>query len=64
VGLALILGDTAAEEADGSSVDGEVLDCVPGIVDGEAALLMLLHLTEDDGHALGAAISLLCVVVV
>ncbi len=64
MGLALILGDTAAEEADGSSVDGEVLDCVPGIVDGDAALVMLLHLTEDDGHALGATVSLLCVVLV
>lgn len=47
----------------GSPTDGEVLDCVPGIIDGEAALLVVLHLTEDDGHALDAEISLPCVVV-
>ncbi len=52
------------EEVDGPTVGGEVWDCVPGIIDGEAALLKLMHLTEDDGHALDAAISLLCVVVV
>lgn len=57
------LVDTAAEDVDGPPADGEVLVCVPGIIDGGATLLVTLHLTEDDGHALGAAISLLCVVV-
>ncbi len=63
MGLVVGLTDAAVENVDISPADVGLLDCVPGIIDGEAALLVLLHLTEDDGHALGAAISLPCVVV-
>lgn len=48
------LFDAVAEEVDGSPAGFEALDWVFGIVIGETALLVLLHLTEDDGHALGA----------
>lgn len=64
MGLAVGLVVTAAEDVEGPSADGETSDCGSGMLGGEATLLTLLHLIEDDGHALGAAISLLCVVVV
>lgn len=53
----------AAKDVVASPDDGEVLNCVPGIINGEATLLVVSHLTEDDGHALDAVISVPCVVI-
>lgn len=52
-----------AEDVVASPDDGELLDCVPGIINGGATLLAVSHLTEDAGQALDAVISVPCVIV-